>query len=381
MSTDFPPLLDILRQIPDPRHRQGKRYPLSALLALLCVASLCGYKTYSAMAEWGRHYGTPYLRQLGFPHDKSPCKATLCYLLRRLDGTVLEAKLSQWAETVLKHLGASHETVFAWDGKTLRGSKKQGAFCFQLLGIVGHRLGLCLHQEAIASEDADKTHQLTTLQGVLESLLRQGRLAGRVWTMDALHTHRSNAALIVEGGGDYVLPVKENQKTLLADIRLGLESPLLAETHACVETWDAAHGRIEWRRLTASTLLKDYLDWPGVEQVFRIERKTWFSRSGQGRQSVVYGITSLSAQEASPERLLALVRGHWCIENRLHWIRDVLFDEDRSQVRAGNIPQVLAALRNTAMTLLRVAGEPSIATATRRMAAQPGKALALIGVT
>jgi hypothetical protein len=95
---------------------------------------------------------------------------------------------------------------------------------------------------------------------------------------------------------------------------------------------------------------------------------------------VVYGVTSLSPARATPGRLLALVRGQWQIENQSHWVRDVTFDEDRSQVRCGNIPQVMAALRNTTIGLLRWAGHTNIASACRRLAAQPIQALALVGI-
>ena len=103
-------------------------------------------------------------------------------------------------------------------------------------------------------------------------------------------------------------------------------------------------------------------------------------KSDKRRQEVVYGCTSLSKERASAERLLKLVRGHWTIENRSHWVKDVTFDEDRSQVGKGNIPQVMTALRNTVMGLLRKAGESNIAAACRKFAAQPQAAPALIGI-
>jgi predicted transposase YbfD/YdcC len=102
--------------------------------------------------------------------------------------------------------------------------------------------------------------------------------------------------------------------------------------------------------------------------------------TGEERVEVIYGVTSLSTARATPARLLALVRGQWQIEHQAHWVRDVTFDEDRSQVRCGNIPQVMAALRHTAIGLLRCAGYPNIAAACRRLAAQPLQALALIGM-
>jgi hypothetical protein len=123
-----------------------------------------------------------------------------------------------------------------------------------------------------------------------------------------------------------------------------------------------------------------YSDWPGLAQVFELGRHVITQKTGEERVEVVYGVTSLSPERATPEHLLALVRGQWQIENKLHWVRDVTFDEDRSQVRCGNIPQVLAALRNTAIGLLRWAGYTNIAAACRRLAAQPLQALALIGI-
>jgi hypothetical protein len=145
------------------------------------------------------------------------------------------------------------------------------------------------------------------------------------------------------------------------------------------ETLDAGHGRIEKRCLTACDELPHYMDWPGVKQVFMAERSTTVKKTGEYYAETVYGITSLAPEQADASRLNSLVRGHWHIENRSHWVRDVTFDEDRSQVRSGNIPQVMAALRNTAIGLMRWAGETNIAAACRMFAAKPRLALKLIG--
>jgi hypothetical protein len=143
---------------------------------------------------------------------------------------------------------------------------------------------------------------------------------------------------------------------------------------------DSGHGRIEQRNLTTSESLVGYSDWPGLAQVFELGRHVLFQKTGEERVEVIYGVTSLSPERATPGRLLALVRGQWQIENQSHWVRDVTFDEDRSQVRCGNIPQVMAALRNTTIGLLRWAGHTNIAAVCRRLAAQPVQALALIGI-
>lgn len=138
-------------------------------------------------------------------------------------------------------------------------------------------------------------------------------------------------------------------------------------------------GRVEQRRLWVSAELRGFQDWPYLEQVCRLERR--ISGGRDSRWEVVYGVTSLPQQAATPQHLLQLWRGHWGIENRVHWVRDVTFDEDRCQVRSGSAPQILAALRNLVISLVRQAGHPNIAAALRRHAARPKEALALLGVT
>jgi hypothetical protein len=143
---------------------------------------------------------------------------------------------------------------------------------------------------------------------------------------------------------------------------------------------DKGHGRIEIRRIWTSTELNDYLEFPHLNQVFRIERLTSDLKGNPLRHEMVYGVTSLTEQQASAADLLQFNRGQWEIENRLHWVRDVTFDEDRSQVRRGNSPQVMASLRNLAISLLRMAGATNIASATRHLGRRTDKVLRLLGL-
>jgi len=368
------PLIEVLTEIPDFRSNQGKRHPLAAILALACSALLCGYRSYTAMAEWGRNYGARLTHALGFTRQP-PCAATLHTVLRGGDREALEAHLGAWAEGLLAATPASPDAIegIAVDGKTLRGSQKQGAPGAHLLSALGHRLGLTLAQQAVA----DKTNEIP----VVMELLRQVVLEGRVVTMDALLTQRAIAQQIVEAGGDYVMVVKDNQPQLRADIETVFALPPIAtETRTVAQTVDGGHGRIEQRRLETSDVLVGYSDWPGLAQVFHLERQVVSKKTGEVREEVVAGVTSLALERADAARLLALVRGHWHIENQSHWVRDVTFDEDRSQVRCGSIPQVMAALRNTVIGLTRWAGDTNIAAACRRFAAQPALALELMGI-
>jgi predicted transposase YbfD/YdcC len=368
------PLIEVFAEMPDFRRRQGQRHALPAILSLACCAMLCGYRSYSAIAEWGRNYGTGIAHALGFTHN-TPCAATLHTIFRRMDRDALETKLGDGAERVVANTPpapSASEAAVALDGKTLRGSRKQGAPGVHLLSALSHHLGLTLAQQAV---DA-KTNEITQVETVLRHLV----LKDRVITMDALLTQRHVAQTIVDEGGDYVMIVKENQPQLRADIELVFTLPPAGDRQESARTVDIGHGRIEQRNITTSEALVGYSDWPGLARVFELGRHVITQKTGEERAEVVYGVTSLRPERATPGRLLELVRGHWHIENKSHWVRDVTFDEDRSQVRCGNIPQVMAALRNTTIGLLRLAGHTNIAAACRRLAAQPVQALALIGI-
>jgi len=374
MITQPRPLIEVFAAIPDFRKTRGKRHPLASIFALACCALLCGYRSYSAMAEWGRNYGARLAQALGFTHD-TPCAATLHTIFRYVNRAEFEAHLGAWADSVVGSLPVVPETpevAMALDGKTLRGSNKQGAPGTHLLSALAHHVGVTLAQHAVD----DKTNEITAVEPLLCELV----LEGRIVTMDALLTQRHVAQTIVDKGGDYVMIVKDNQPQLRADIELVFALPPVGDQQETTRTVDIGHGRIEQRNLTTSKALVGYSDWPGLAQVFELGRHVITQKTTEERVEVVYGVTSLSPERGTPERLLALVRGHWQIENRSHWVRDVTFDEDRSQVRCGSLPQVMAALRNTTIGLLRWAGYSNIAAACRRFAAQPELALTLIGI-
>ena len=147
------------------------------------------------------------------------------------------------------------------------------------------------------------------------------------------------------------------------------------------ETKEKRHGRLEIRRIWTSTRLNGYVDFPYCAQVARVERVTRLLRSGKTRTEAAHLITSLTPEKASPQRLLRLNRGHWGIENGLHWVRDVTFAEDLSQIRTGAGPQVMATLRNLAISLIRLRLKAcTIAREVREMAARPHLALAVVGL-
>ncbi len=259
------------------------------------------------------------------------------------------------------------------DGKTLRGSKRQGAEEAHLLAAFGHRLGVALGQAGVP----DKTNEIGAASAFLLTLVLEGRVA----TADAPLTQREIARTILDGGGDDLLVVKEHQPTLHADPAAPF-APGADGTGPVGSTCTVTqHGdRIEYRHLTASVALAGYSDWPGLQRALRLDRRT--TQKGTGavpRAETAYAVTSAPPRRASPPQLLARRRGHWGIENRLHDIRDVAFDEDRATVRAKHAPQVMAAFRNAAIGPIHALGATRITATCRLFAAQPLAALLALG--
>lgn len=370
MTARVPPLTEILAEVSDPRQPSGRRYPLGAMLTLACVAVLCGYRSIRAIAEWGPNYGEEYQEQLGFNEHGYPAQATWYRVLRAVDVGVVEARVRQWAEAAIQAFGGQQAGV-SIDGKTLRMSQKMGASHSHLLSALAQELGVVMGQLAVA----DHTNEM----GVIEEFLLGLVLEGRVITADALLAHKEVAQTIVERGGQYVLPIKDNQPTTRQAIEFWFAGPAPYEhPNPVAQSVQKGHGRIVRRRLETTTLLNDYLDWPRLAQAFKLTRTTIDSGTGEANTVISYGITSLSPKQASPLTLLTFVQQHWAIENKLHWVRDVTFDEDRSQLRVGTSHHLMVLLRNLTISLLRLSGWVSIASALRFFAARPHMALTLL---
>ncbi|HET9110315.1 MAG TPA: ISAs1 family transposase, partial [Ktedonobacterales bacterium] len=355
--------------IPDPRSAHGRRYDLPFLLTCLVAALLCNCNSTCAVGQWCREQRR-LLRQVFGPRPHlTPSDSLYRRLLPRLSAEQLEAALAAWIGATRP---ADDAEAVALDGKAVRGAATSERAAPHLLAFCTHETQETLLQVRVA----DKTNEIPVAQAVAPRL----RWRGRVCTADALHTQTAFVATIRAQGGDVLLTVKDNQPTLASDLALLFADPRTHVTHA--HTVDAHRGRRETRALTVSTDLTAYLaahsPWPAIAQVGRLTRRVTTTATGQTRTETVYLITTLSPAQASPQRLLALLRGHWHIENRLHYVRDVTFGEDRSRLRSGDAPQIFAALRNLAITLIHRSGSSDIAASRRAFAYHPRRALKLL---
>ncbi len=377
-----PSLLAAFAAVPDPRRQASVDYPLPAVLALAVVGILARQPSQLAIAEWATRQGAAVLAPLGFVVGRTPCQSTIQRLFARLDADqLIDALAAHFQPGAAPDPAVRGRQGVAVDGTAQRGRlRSQAGGCpVHALAAFCHERGVVLAQEPIDSGTDKAEAELT----VAPALLARVDWRGRVLTGDALFCQRALCRQVTRVGGDYLLAVRENQPTLLADLALlfdppaDLPAPLPLLDRREAATVEKGHGRTHDRRhLVASTDLCGYLDWPGVAQVFRLER-TWRAGGAWHRQ-VSYGVTSLPPSSADAARLLALRRGHWLIENRLHHTKDVTLGEDASLARAGAGPAVMALLRDAALGLLRRAGHRRIARQLRAHADRPNAALALV---
>lgn len=352
-----PDLLTLFESVPDPRHRRGVRHALPVILALGVAAVLAGARSFAAIGEWVADQGEPALARLGAGTGPAPTESTIRRAFARLDADLLDRVLGAflWTRTGV----VQGRRVIAIDGKTVRGARTAKTVAPHLIAAFDHAAGTVLGQVAVAA----KTNEIPAVQDLLTCF----DLTDVVVTVDAMHTQTDTATAITAAGGDYVFTVKGNQPSLHAACKnLPWQD---VPPHRVTST---GHGRRVTRTIKV-VQAPAWVNFAGAAQIAQVRRTV--TRDGKKTVEVVYLITSAD-HRAAPQAILARwIQGHWSIENRLHWVRDVTFDEDRSQVRTGNAPQVMATLRNTAISLLRLAGVTNIAKGLRHHARHPDAAI------
>jgi len=368
-------LLRALGEIVDHRKRRGVRHDLASILAIATVATLAGARSVLAIGEHAADLPQEVLARLGakfHPERKryiAPHPETFRRALAAVDTEALDRVVGAW---LLKQARAGRlgedELVLALDGKVLRGSRRSDGRGVHLFSAMLHGVGVVLGQ----TEVDELSNEISAFIPLVESL----DLAGALVTADAIHTQREHARYLVEDkSADYLFQVKENQPKLLAAIKAIPAESFSPEDHQS----GRGHGRTEHRHVRVAMVTPE-IDFPHAAQVVVVYRERADLSDVMTSAETSYYITSVAADRAGAPRLGRHVREHWGIENKLHWVRDWAFDEDRHQLRAtSSTARAMATLRNLAISLLRLAGASSIAAALRWVARDPARGVALVG--
>ena len=305
-----------------------------------------------------------------------PCHNTY----RRVLGQAINlVELQQMTSRYLTEgLNQGHSVLVAIDGKTLRGTIPKGdTRGVHLLAAYLPEEGIVLMQMAVDQ----KENEIRAAPSLLQTL----DLRDKVVRADAMLTQRKLSAIVVDAGGDYLWVVKENQPQMLADIREVFDPAPAGPAWSHVprdfrraQTIDNGHGRLEKRILTASCFLNDYADWPGIKQVFRLEREVIIQGTGEIRQDVTYGITSLTPETGPPDALLGYMRDYWGIENGLHYRRDRTLHEDATRMSHPKLAEAIAIINNLVIGLVKWRGYDNLAAARRFFSANVEEALDLL---
>lgn len=376
---DLDALYACLQTITDHRHRRGLRYPLASLLLIGVLAKLAGQDTSRGMAHWTK-LRTHELSQLfHLKREKMPHYSTWSRVLGHgVEPEEVEQVIGQFFVKAAKPSGAKRGSIqIALDGKTLRGTIPLGETRgVHLLAAYLPQQGVVLAQMRVEEKSNEITHA--------PKLLTQLDLRGVVVSGDAMFDQRELSLRIVQAKGDYLWTVKDNQPGLREDIAVLFEphrpragTSALPNDFRTARTVEKGHGRLETRTITTSSMLAGYSTWPELAQVFQVESQRT-DALGRTKTEIRYGVTSLPAQVANAKRLLELTRGHWGIENGLHYRRDVTLREDHGQLRMGHAPQMLAVLNNLVLGLFAQQGEVNVPHARRDFAYHLDKALATL---
>ena len=365
-----------LEELTDTRGAQGKIYPLARILTWMLLARLCGENTPHGIFEWVRLRQEVLVRLFDCKHARTPCLNTY----RTVLGEVISQEELQTAfnRFLLTQYGGQRSLLVTIDGKTMRGTIPSG----ESSGV--HLLAAYLPEEGVvlAQVAVEAKHNEIVAAPVL---LEQVELKNRVVCGDAMHTQRELSVQIMAAGGDYLWFLKDNQPTTLADVQQffvaprvtpGWRQPTLPRQTA--EAVQKGHGRIEKRCLTRMVDEHGFLDWPGVQQVFMLEREVTDVSRSRTRYETVYGLTSCSPAKADAAQLLHWTQAYWGIENGLHYRRDVTLGEDRTRMTNPRFAEVLSILNNFVVSLTQLLQLANLASARRQFDARTSELLASV---
>jgi predicted transposase YbfD/YdcC len=347
-----PALLDHFSGLRDPRQPWKVAFPLPEILLVVLCGTLAGAQNFVEIRQWAGHK-LEFLRRLQPFRRGIPSHDTLTDVMNALDARTFSECFTSWVES----LRASEPDIVAIDGKTSRRARRGEAHPLHLVSAWATRQRLVIGQEATGA----KSNEITAIPLLLERL----ELTGALVTIDAMGCQRGIAEAIRAKGADYLLALKDNWATLAEDVRLFFERTP-AEALDTFETIDGDHGRIETRRhavshnvgwLTTDRRFPGEPRFPGLAAIVMVEAEV--ERAGKTTTAKRYYLSSAPLDAKLAARA---VRAHWGVENRLHWVMDVVFHDDLMRLRTDHGPANMATVRHIALNLLRsTPGKQSLA--------------------
>ncbi len=366
-------VLHLLSALPDPRKPRGKQLDWTFIWLIIFAAMLHNHRGAAAIAHWATCRAEALLAAFQPTKARIPSESTIRRAIQQVDAALLDALVNQ-LDPAPTSSSPSSLVGYSIDGKHVRGAGAHGQSTI-LVSLVEHHSARVLAQTSVTK----KQHESHAVPSLLE-----GRdLRGCVVTLDAGLTHPKIAQQIREQGGDFFMVVKGNQRQLHDELGWYFVEPPLACEHPwrMMTTSNKDHGRLETRTVTCTDDLDTYLNWSEVRQVMRRECERITVKSGKVTRAVSYAMTSVRGERASAAQLAELWRGHWTIENRRHYVRDVTMGEDSCQMYVGAAPKALASVRNALISLLRRDGWKNIAEGMRHYTASLPATLQLLGLS
>jgi len=359
-------LIEAIIAVPDHRHKRGIRHPLWLILTIILLGSCTGYWGYKPLVDFTKNHRATLIKLFNLPIDiRFPSDSTFRNIIHSLDFEVIAVLFNVWSQQTLP---INPGELMAIDGKSIKSTSVGGNSSYQnfvsMVSVYSHDRGWVVRHKVMENQ------QQSEIQ-VVEELIKGLSGSQVVITADALHCQKKTLSLIIEGGNDYIVTIKKNQSSLFKSAQKLVKSTGASDSHQVSEN---LHGRTTTRTTTIYPIPAQLLtNWTGAKHIIAIERigSRWQGKKSRRRlidfqESHYY----LSSKDWSANQFAEAIRGHWLIENRLHWVKDVTLNEDNCIHRGGNAPANWAMVRQFLVSLARMIGTNTLPQALRLMANQ-----------
>jgi predicted transposase YbfD/YdcC len=359
-------LIEAIKAVPDHRHPRGIRHPLWLILTIILLGSCTGYWGYKPLVDFTKNHRQTLLKLFNLPEDtRFPSDSTFRNIIQSLDFEVLAVLFNIWSKDKLP---IDPGELIGIDGKSIKSTCVGGNDSYQnfvsIVSVYSHQHGWVVRHQALENKYQSEIE-------VVEALVKELSGLTVVITADALHCQKKTMELIVDGDNDYIVTVKKNQLTLFKTAQELVSSVVASDEH---QTYERLHGRTTTRHTKVYRILPQLLpEWAGAKNIIAIARfgTRWEGKKSR-RQLVEFHEEHyyLSSLDWSANQFSEAIRGHWLIENRLHWVKDVTLNEDNCIHRGGNAPANWAMVRQFLVSLARMSGTRTLPQAFRLMANQ-----------